>query len=378
MTEKRHNTDTKPPRVLFICKIRSNFYGPSFGLINSCRFIENALEQNGIDCKVVSVVDNSDIDREVHKFKPTHVFIEALWVVPSKFEELIPLHPKIKWLVRIHSKIPFLANEGMAMNWLREYDELSKVYPQLNIAANSTEIIESFKAAYGIKIGHYPNIYYPPDYDDIEVSGDCDYGCHGEHTNGHGKGKKDIDHSDNGHHHPHPPEKQHINIGCFGAIRPMKNHLNQALAAIAFGNKLGKKIHFHINSDRCETGGDPVLKNLVYAFKDTPHKLVFHPWMDHHDFIRVVMNTDVGMQVSLSETFNIVAADLAWNNIPVIGSDEVAWLDRKYKADPNSAEDMADKLRFAYKGKDHNIQQVNKDNILKYNKRATKIWLDSL
>jgi hypothetical protein len=158
----------------------------------------------------------------------------------------------------------------------------------------------------------------------------------------------------------------------------MKNHLNQALAAITFGNKLKKKIHFHINSDRCESGGDSVLKNLVYAFKNTPHKLVFHPWMDHHNFIHIVMKTDVGMQVSLSETFNIVAADLAWNNIPVIGSDEVAWLDRKYKADPNSVEDMTDKLRFAYKGKEHNIHKVNKENILKYNKKATKIWLDSL
>jgi hypothetical protein len=349
MNEKRHHDhheDHKTPRVLFICKIRSNFYGPSFGLINSCRFIENALEQNGIDAKVVSVVDNNDIDREVHKFKPTHVFIEALWVVPSKFEELIPLHPKIKWFVRIHSKIPFLANEGMAMEWLREYDELSKIYPQLAIAANNLEVIDAFDAAYKIKIEYYPNIYYPPDYDDLVD------GCH--------------------------HERHHINIGCFGAIRPMKNHLNQALAAISFGNKLKKKIHFHINSDRCEQKGDAVLRNLIYAFKDTEHKLILNPWMDHHDFIRVVMNTDVGMQVSLSETFNIVAADLAWNNIAVIGSDEVAWLDRRYKADPNSVEDMADKLAFAYKGKDHNIQQVNKDNILKYNKKATKVWLDAL
>jgi len=356
MTEKRNNSDASKkhhppasvtPRVLFICKIRSNFYGPSFGLINSCRFIENALEQNGIDAKVVSVVDNNDIDREIHKFKPTHVFIEALWVVPSKFEELIPLHPKIKWFVRIHSKIPFLANEGMAMEWLREYDELSKIYPQLSIAANNLEIIEAFKSAYNIKVAYYPNIYYPPDYDDL-----VNVGCDGD--------------------------RHHINVGCFGAIRPMKNHLNQALAAITFGNKLNKKIHFHINSDRCELKGDAVLRNLIYAFKDTPHKLILHPWMDHREFIRVVMNTDVGMQVSLSETFNIVAADLAWNNIAVIGSDEIDWLDRKYKADPNSVEDMADKLRFAYKGKDHDIQKVNKENILKYNKRATKVWLESL
>src|SRR5580698_6050865 len=111
-------------RILFICKIRNDFYGPSFGLINSCRFISNALQKNGIDSKVVSVNDNNDIDREVHNYRPTHVFIEALWVVPDKFQELIPLHPDVEWYVRIHSKIPFLANEGMAVEWLKKYYEL--------------------------------------------------------------------------------------------------------------------------------------------------------------------------------------------------------------------------------------------------------------
>ena len=84
----------KNTRLLFICKLRSGFYGPSFGLINSCKFVANALAKYGIEAKVVTVVDNNSIDREIHQYKPTHVFIEALWVVPSKFKELIPLHPR--------------------------------------------------------------------------------------------------------------------------------------------------------------------------------------------------------------------------------------------------------------------------------------------
>lgn len=335
------------PRILFICKIRNDFYGPSFGLINSCRFVANALQHLGIECKIVSVVDNNCIDREVHKFKPTHVFIEALWVVPEKFQELIPLHPKVKWYVRIHSKVPFLANEGVAMEWLKKYAELSKVYPQLHIAANSEDVVESFDECYGIEIGYFPNIYHPPHY------------TH----------KPDRDDK---------KQRKHADIACFGAIRPMKNHLNQALAAIAFGNEQDLKINFHINSDRCEQRGETVLKNLVYAFKDTPHKLVFHPWMEHEDFVRVVKKMDVGLQVSLSETFNIVAADFVWNHVPLVGSDEISWLDRKYKADPNHIENIIDKLRFAYLGRHHNIHSVNKENLEKYNKRSTKAWLDAL
>lgn len=341
----------KNPKILFICKTRNDFYGPSFGLINSCRFISNALLRHGIESKVVAVIDNSFIDKEVHQYKPTHVFIEALWVVPSKFEELIPLYPKVQWYVRIHSKIPFLANEGMAIDWLKQYDELSKAYPTLHIAANSIDVVESFDICYNSIVGYFPNIYDPPTYDHLSIDWE--------------KKKENIQH-------------KIVDIGCFGAVRPMKNHLNQALAAIAFGNEMGLKIHFHINSDRCESGGDPVLKNLVYAFKGTKHKLIHHAWMDHIDFIHLVKQMDLGLQVSLSETFNIVAADFVWNNIPIVGSDEIDWLDRKYKANPHDIESIIDKLRFAYKGKSHNIQKVNKEFLEKYNKKAIKIWLDTL
>jgi len=356
---------THDSRILFVCKIRSHFYGPSFGLINSCRFIANALESYGIDCKVVSVVDNNDIDREIHKFKPTHVFVEALWVAPSKFKQLIPLHPKLKWYVRVHSNISFLANEGMAIEWLREYYEISKSYKSLRLASNSEEFIECFDVAYNIPVEYFPNIYCPK----VE---DCD-ACSVEDDKGKGKGK-DKKHDDD----DKKENSNRIDIGCFGAIRPMKNHLNQALASIAFGNELRAKIHFHINHDRCESGGDPVLKNLVHAFENTNHKLVFHPWVDHHDFIRLVKRMEVGLQVSMSETFNIVAADFVWNDIPFVGSDEIIWLDRRYKADANSVESIIDKIRFAYKGRKHNAQKVNKENLEKFNKKSTKIWIDAL
>ena len=34
------------------------------------------------------VVDNNGIDKEITEYKPTHVFIEGLWVVPEKFDVL--------------------------------------------------------------------------------------------------------------------------------------------------------------------------------------------------------------------------------------------------------------------------------------------------
>jgi hypothetical protein len=40
------------------------------------------------ESNIVVVLDNNEIDKYVTKYKPTHVIIEALWVVPTKFHIL--------------------------------------------------------------------------------------------------------------------------------------------------------------------------------------------------------------------------------------------------------------------------------------------------
>ena len=50
------------------------------------------------------------------------------------------------------------------------------------------------------------------------------------------------------------------------------------------------------------------------------------------------------MQVSFSETFNIVTADMITQGIPIIGSSEIPWLHPFYQANSTSSEDMAKKL----------------------------------
>ena len=90
------------------------------------------LVASGIPAKVVVVVDNNDIDREVAAYKPTHVIIEALWVVPEKFEVLSKLHPGVKWIVRYHSEVAFLASEGIAMKWTQGYLAQNNVFIGIN------------------------------------------------------------------------------------------------------------------------------------------------------------------------------------------------------------------------------------------------------
>ena len=143
-------TTPMTPRLLFICKRRPQNYGTSYGLLNSCKFLCNALRNIDVKAKLVEVIDNNFIEREVVKYKATHVFIEALWVVPEKFDILIKLHPNIKWYVRLHSNTSFLSNEGVAIEWIRKYGERQKIYPQFHIAPNALKMCRDLKLSLGI------------------------------------------------------------------------------------------------------------------------------------------------------------------------------------------------------------------------------------
>src|SRR5687767_3265214 len=107
-------------RILFVVKNRIDTYGISVGLINSSRFVSEALNKRGWESKVVRVVDANSIDREVTNYNPDLVIIEALFVTPEKIREILSItrHQKRQWTIRIHSKTSFLQQEGIALDWL--------------------------------------------------------------------------------------------------------------------------------------------------------------------------------------------------------------------------------------------------------------------
>lgn len=307
-------------KVLFICKIREyddygdyNDWGYGYGhggsgLYTSAKLVSAMLNSIGIKSKVIRVVDNNDIDREVTKYKPTHVVIEAIWVVPEKFKILNQLHPQVTWIVRIHSEIPFLANEGIAMDWLFKYYNDGIV----DISTNSKRIKEAL-IGLGFEVLYLPN-YYPIDLTPT----------------------------------PHKRPGSTINIGCFGAIRPLKNQLMQAIAAIIFADNNQFHLRFHINSDRIEQKGSEPLKNIRDLFIHANAELVEHKWMSHRRFLKLLKQMDVGMNLSLSETYSVITADYVASNLPIVVSPEVQWVSDESKANPNDIGDIIGKLNACF------------------------------
>lgn len=168
--------------------------------------------------------------------------------------------------------------------------------------------------------------------------------------------------------------KQYLFIGCFGATRPFKNQLEQAAGALIAAKELNRRLVYFINGSRVEYNGEGILRNIRALFTHQPDaELVEIEWMSHDEFIRIVGSMDVNLQVSYTETFNIVAADSVTAGVPVIGSSEIDWLPAISWADPNNAYDMADKIKLALRFPKM-VNYLQKRGLKKYNQKAFTEW----
>lgn len=320
--------------ILFVIKRFYDYNGynqVTNGLKTSAGFVVDMLKREGHKARLVEAVDGNCIDRLVTEFKPKIVILEALWVTPEKMKELKKLHPRVRWVIRIHSEISFLAQEGISIEWLAAYIKLGA-----EVAFNSLQAQEDFEC-----IGK--SLYLPNWYPvrslryEHERNDEC----------------SDI-----------------VNIGCFGAIRPLKNQLEQALAAIRYAQNNDKKLRFHLNGTRQEQGGDNNLKSIEAALKATNNELVLHPWLDHEDFLELVQKMDFCLQVSLSESFNLVSADAVSMGVPLIGSAAIRWLPRRSQAPTDSAKVIAEYMDLT----DQITVVMNHTALADYSNKSAAIW----
>ena len=326
-------------RILFILKRRHDYGhhhhhadGLSTGLFQSVRFIVKMLTDLGYDARMEVVIDNNDIDREVTKHKPDLCIIEALWVVPEKFDILKRLHPKVRWMVRLHSDVAFIANEGIAMGWIHGYFARG-----VAVSINSISALHNL-AGLGGTMDYLPN-FYPMDFTRKQFLGG-----------------------------------DPLHIGCFGAIRPLKNQLAQAIAAIRFAEKRKRSLIFHINVGRIEMAGGPVFHNLRDLFANTPNaKLELHEWTGHDDFLKLCLAMDIGMQVSFTETFDIIAADFIAQGVPLVGSDEIPWSSNLFNAQETSVDSMVYALDRTWKLPQINVK-LNQRGLATYSLATERAW----
>ncbi len=355
-------------KALFLLKLREDYntdpsysaptYSPSSGdysapyhlatgMYNSAKFVVDTLNSNDREAGIGIMVDGNTIDAAVMAYDPTHVIIEGLWVTPDKFAELMALerHAGRTWVVRIHSEIPFLSSEGIAMSWIGEYMKLGVV-----VAPNGVRAAEQIAYEGARSVPPSDQVIYLPNCYPVEEF------------------------------MPVVPVSttMAVNIGCFGAFRPLKNQLQQAFAALKFAEWLGRPLRFHING-RVDSGGAGAINNVLGLFEQldvTTAEVVGHEWENRETFIETLRGMDMLMQVSMSETFNIVAADAVLAGIPVIATDELPWY-YPTSVDPQSVTDIVEKMKAIWLNRSFFLTK-NRIGLQRYNLTAIQKWLEFL
>jgi len=297
--------------------------------------IVDMLQKNGHPAAIEEAVDQNCVHRFVLQYKPNVVVIEALWVTPTKFAELQKLSPSVKWVVRVNSEVPFLAAEGNSINWIYQY-----LAQGIVVAFNSSSALADFQVfstLRGTQVGTLawlPN-YYPPQ----KVQ-------------------------------PPAGHTTHVQVGCFGAVRQMKNQLLQAFAAVKYGQLKKRPVSFHMNQTKVEPGSEGIIPAVKDLMNLTGNELILNPWLGYKEFIQLVQKMDIGLQASFSESFNQVAADFVSVGVPCVGSHAVRWLPAISQVDPGSADSIVAGMLRAGEG----MIAENHKALVQYTTTSVGVW----
>jgi hypothetical protein len=335
-------------KILFILKQKYS-YGTEItahGLYNACSFVARKLSEYGVISQVIQVDSQNAISDQIETYNPNYCIIEAIWVSPEKLSELSEMYPNVTFIVRLHSMTPFLAVEADAFAWIAGYVSISRAKSNVSLSCNSQGMCRDIQNIHGHCPAHIPNIYYP----NPNVAPDPNYGKRNNDGN--------------------------LHIGCFGALRILKNHTQQALWAIEFANKNKKRLYFHINVPEADQLDEsPILSNLRSIFDEGKHTLVEHDWYTHDQFLELVKTMDLGMQISFTETFNIVAADFVYCNIPIVVSKDISFVNNLCRVDIDDRKDVMSAMWWADKGRRAGVHKINNLLLNFRNKNATEEWL---
>jgi hypothetical protein len=270
------------------------------------------LRTHGIHAEVFPVRNNIDVVNSIDKYKEihghslTHVVISAPWMSLWDIRNLIAHFPHIKFVVLSHSNVGFLQADPRGVELYRKYSELSKQYPNFKVGGNSRQFCDWFNISYKENCIWLPNIY-PTERIKSKVWDGI------------------------------PPLK----IGSFGAIRPEKNFMTAAAAAMVIHSILDVPVELHMSTggDGCKSTTLPSIIEMTENVKG--FTLIRHHWETWNKFIELIKKMDIMIQVSYTESFNMVTADGISVGVPSVVSPVIWWVPDEWKANPDDAVDVA-------------------------------------
>ncbi len=275
--------------------------------VNTCNTAKT-LRQHGIQAEGISVIDGYDMRdklRDSYYADVTHVVMSAPFFDTDYLRYLCGLFPQIKFTITFHSNVGFLGLDSWAVRVIGE--ELSAGIPNFIVSANSHRFHNAVEAAFDAQCALLPNLYLLQ--------------------------KKPVSHS------LWDKSSGPLRIGVFGATRVLKNLPTAAWAAQIIARKLDTPVEFWVSAGRQEgPGAAMVLEGIKRFFAHHPGiTLVENDWQPWEQFRRTIGRMHLNMQLSYSESFNIVVADSIAEGVPAVVGPAIAWVPPEWTADADDA-----------------------------------------
>lgn len=275
------------------------------------------LRANQVNADVWAILGARDIQTKIdadskNGNRPSHVVISAPFIPTLDLQNLVFSNSDIQFALTCHSNVGFLNGDPHGLQLFRDALNLEKGSLNFCAAGNSKRFCNWILDAYGNPCTYLPNLYF------LERN--------------------------------FPVSRPLFNggilrIGVFGAIRPLKNLMTAGASILEIANNLHVDTEMHVSAGRVE-GGGTVLQSLEAMFKNVPGvKLVFNSWQQWPVFRRTIRSMHLLMQISYTESFNMVTADGAAESIPSVVSEAIDWAPKDWKVDVDDA------IRVARKGK---------------------------
>lgn len=238
----------------------------------------------------------------IERYQPRLIVNRGLLVSPQETERLATEHPQIKFLAVNHSSTQFLWTTPKAWNDQADFLEICRRLPNcyLGTPDERNEISLPYPELAG-KIRWIPNHAFLS---------------------------------------PLPPKPQNDPpvVSLIAAGRDLKNLANQILGfAIAARQR---PLHLLLS-----IRGEPArLERFKRFCRDLRISFEFRAWSDWPEYQALLSEVDIGLQCSFTESFNYVAIEQMLQGVPVIGSPAIRYLPRGWQVNPDSAQDLAQKI----------------------------------
>lgn len=304
--------DIKHVRLLIVYADRhgmSGGYASHEGLGVGAAHSVRSLRKHNVWVQAVSVGSASALRLKLQaQANVTHCLVEAMWLTTAELRSLVTQFPSVHFIIRSHSQVGFLQVESGALLLLREQLMLQEQVMNFTFSSNTRKLAAFIEQVYSHRCLVLPNLY-------------------------------ESDRPSIRRHEAH--NHRLLRIGSFGALRVLKNHTTALAAAMEIAVQRHSDLEFHVNSNR-EEHGKGILQSMRNMALGVPWlKLVEVPWTDWSAFRHTVRHMDLCLQPSFTETFNLVTADAAAENVPSVVSTAIEWVPNYWKADADSVADVA-------------------------------------